>query len=71
MLSARNQIPAQIVSITLGTIMAEIIMVDASGMKLVSVITKQSAVALGLKEGMRVKAIIKATEVMIDTDQKG
>lgn len=71
MLSARNQIPAKVVSVTLGTIMAEIVMTDASGVKLVSVITKQSAVALGLKEGMRVNAIVKATEVMIETEHKG
>lgn len=71
MLSARNQIPATVVSVTAGTVMAEVVLKDDFGQSIVSVITKASALALGLKPGDRVKAIVKSTEVMIETQQPG
>jgi len=63
-LSARNQLPGTIKSIKLGAVMAEVV-VDVSGQEVVAAITKSSVERLGLKEGQQVKAIIKATEVMI------
>jgi molybdopterin-binding protein len=63
-LSARNQLEGTIRSITLGTVMAEIVL-DVGGSELVAAITRGSVERLGLKEGDRVQAIIKATEVMI------
>jgi molybdopterin-binding protein len=38
--------------------------------ELVSVITRESAVQMGLKAGMTVTAIIKSTEVMVATDER-
>jgi molybdopterin-binding protein len=38
------------------------------GEEIVSIITKESAASLGLKEGKAVYAIIKASNVMIGTD---
>jgi molybdate transport system regulatory protein len=64
-LSARNQIPATVKSVKLGNVMAEVVM-DIAGVELVAAITRGSAEALSLKAGDRVKAVIKATEVLID-----
>jgi molybdopterin-binding protein len=65
MLSARNQLPAVVKSVKLGNVMAEVIL-DVSGVEVVAVITRGSAENLGLQAGDRVKAVIKATEVMVD-----
>jgi molybdopterin-binding protein len=67
MLSARNQLPAVIKSVKLGNVMAEIVM-DVNGAEIVSSITRGSAEALQLQPGDRVKAIIKATEVIVEKD---
>ncbi|MGC8641763.1 MAG: TOBE domain-containing protein [Isosphaeraceae bacterium] len=65
MLSARNQLPATIKSVKLGTVMAEVVM-SVGDVELVAIITRGSAEALGLKAGDAVKAVIKSTEVMVD-----
>jgi molybdopterin-binding protein len=65
MLSARNQLPATIKSVTLGNIMAEVVM-SVGDVEVVAAITRGSAEQLGLKAGDSVKAVIKATEVLID-----
>ncbi len=67
MLSARNQLPATVKSVTLGNVMAEVLM-DVNGVEIVAAITRRSAEALQLKAGDTVKAVIKSTEVMIDKD---
>ena len=63
-ISARNQLDGTVKKITLGAVMAEVV-VDVNGAEIVSAITKTSVESMGLKEGDRVKAIIKSTEVMI------
>jgi molybdopterin-binding protein len=63
-LSARNQLAGTIKRITLGAVMAEVA-VDVNGTEVVAAITRSSAESMGLKEGDRVRAVIKATEVMI------
>lgn len=65
-LSARNQLPGTVKSIKLGAVMAEVV-VDVNGSEVVAAITRSSVESLGIKEGSRVTAIIKATEVMIAT----
>ena len=65
MLSARNQLPATIKSVKLGNVMAEVIM-SVGDVELVAAITRGSAEQLDLKAGDSVKAVIKATEVLID-----
>ena len=64
MISARNQLPGTIKSITLGAVMAEVVM-DVGGAEVVAAITRNSVEAMGLKEGDSVKAVVKATEVMV------
>jgi molybdopterin-binding protein len=62
--SARNQIDASVTSVTLGAVMAEVIM-DVGGVEIVSAITKDSAERLNLAAGESVVAVIKATDVMV------
>jgi molybdopterin-binding protein len=63
-LSARNQLPATVKKVTLGSVMAEIVL-DVGGHEVVSAITRGSAERLGLAAGDSVTALVKATEVMI------
>jgi len=63
-LSARNQLTGRITSLSLGDVMAEV-RLDIGGAELVAVITRSSAERLGLAAGEEVRAVIKATEVMI------
>jgi molybdopterin-binding protein len=65
MLSARNQLPGTVRSVKLGNVMAEVVM-DVSGVEIVAAITRGSAEALNLQAGDKVKAVIKATEVLVD-----
>ena len=66
--SARNQLQATVKSVTLGAVMAEVIVTIPDGQEIVSAITRTSAESLNLKAGDNVIAIIKSTEVMIGKD---
>lgn len=63
-LSARNQLRGRVKSVTVGSVMAEVI-VDVSGEEIVSAITRASAERLGLQQGDEVIVIIKSTDVLI------
>ena len=63
-ISARNQLPGTVTSVTLGAVMAEVV-VDVGGQEVVAAITRSSIERMGIKVGDQVIAIIKATEVMI------
>jgi molybdopterin-binding protein len=65
MLSARNQLRGTVTSVNTEGLMAEVVL-SAGGLEIVSIITKGSAEALGLKEGDQVTAVVKSTEVMIE-----
>jgi len=63
-LSARNQLAGKIVSVTLGDIMAHVV-VKVGNSQIESVITRRSAEDLGLKKGDKITVVIKSTEVML------
>jgi molybdopterin-binding protein len=63
-LSARNQLPATVKEMRMGTVMAEVVL-DVAGQEVVAAITRRSAESLELQVGDRVQAIIKATEAMV------
>ena len=67
MLSARNQLKGTIKSIKLGTVMAEVV-VQVGENEIVAAITRGSVERMGLKEGMPITVLIKATEVMLATE---
>jgi len=64
-LSARNQIPGKIKEIKKDGVAAKIIIEVTEPITVTSVITSDAADFLELKKGMEVKAVVKATEVMI------
>ncbi len=67
-ISARNTLKGKVKKITTGAVNSEIIIQLPGGAEVVSIITKASADALGLKEGKDVYAVIKASNVMIAID---
>lgn len=66
-ISARNQLPGTIKSITLGAVMAEVV-VDVAGHDVVAAITKSSVESMNLQAGDQITVVIKATEVMLATN---
>ena len=65
-LSARNQIPARVTSITRGEAAANVVL-DAGGIRLVASITVEAVRDLGLAEGSEVVAVVKASDVILAT----
>jgi len=63
-ISARYQLDARVKQIRIDGLMAEVIL-DVGGQEMVSTITRGAAERLKLAGGDKVKAIIKATEVLI------
>ncbi len=66
-ISARNQLEGKIVEVTLGDIMAHVV-VRVGKNQIESVITRRSAEQLALKKGDKVTVVIKSTEVMLEKD---
>jgi len=67
-LSARNQLDGVVARVDHGAVMSTVVVRLAGGQEVVAAITKDSAESLALAEGDSVKAVIKATEVMIGKD---
>jgi molybdopterin-binding protein len=63
-LSARNKIDGTVTHITRGEATANVAL-DAGGVRLVASITVEAADELGLAEGSRVTAVIKASDVIL------
>jgi molybdate transport system regulatory protein len=66
-LSTRNRLTGTITEVVKGEAAAKVSL-DVEGNKMVALITRESADELGLEEGQRVVALVKATDVMIQTD---
>jgi molybdopterin-binding protein len=64
LLSARNQLEGKVLSVTLGDIMAHVV-VKVGKSQVESVITRRSAEDLSLKKGDKITVVIKSTEVML------
>jgi molybdopterin-binding protein len=69
-LSTRNRLPGTITEVVKGEAAAKVAL-DVEGHRMVALITRESADELGLEEGQRVTALVKATDVMIQTDDGG
>jgi molybdopterin-binding protein len=67
-LSARNVLKGKVVKVTHGAVNSEVVLELASGIQVVSIITRSSAESLGLAEGGDAYAVIKASNVMIAVD---
>ena len=66
-ISARNQIPARVTSITRGEAIANVEL-DANGTRLVASVTIEAVDELGIAEGSAVTAIAKASDVILAVD---
>ena len=64
--SARNQLTGTVKSIILGAVMAEVVL-DVDGLEMVSVVTRRSVEEAGIAAGDTVTALVKATDVMLQT----
>lgn len=64
-ISARNQLPGKVRSLVTGPVNAEVVIALPGGGEIVSVITRASAKALGLRKGSDVCAVIKSSDVLV------
>ena len=67
-ISARNVLQGKVVKVVEGAVNCEVTLEIGPGVEVVSIITKASAESLGLAEGKRAYAVIKASDVMIAID---
>jgi molybdate transport system regulatory protein len=67
-LSARNQLRGTVASVTKGAVNAEVSLTLDGGTTVTAIITNQSADALGLAQGQKAVAVIKASSVIIGVD---
>lgn len=63
-LSARNQLTGTVTSIHEGAAIGNV-EIDVQGQRLVSSVTVEAIRELGLREGQRVTAVIKASDVIL------
>ncbi|PSM52294.1 transcriptional regulator, ModE family [Campylobacter blaseri] len=68
-ISARNVFVGKVVELTPGVVNSEVVLELKSGVKIASIITKNSVENLGLEIGKEAKAIIKSTSVMISSEK--
>jgi molybdopterin-binding protein len=66
--SARNLFEGKVVSIKQGPIHVEVTLEIAGGQTITAVVTAGSAERLGLKEGTKAYAMIKASSVLLAVD---
>lgn len=66
-ISARNMLEGTIKQVHKGTTTAHVI-IDVGGQTMTAAITNEAAEELGLKAGDKVKAIVKASDVMVAID---
>ena len=65
-ISARNILAGNVSKVTMGAVNAEVVLaLEGGGETVVAIITNDSASHLGLKEGMRAYAIVKASWVIL------
>jgi molybdopterin-binding protein len=64
-ISARNILTGTVKSVEHGAVNSEVVIQLPGGQEIVSIITKNSAEALGLSAGKEAYAVIKASEVII------
>jgi molybdopterin-binding protein len=66
-LSARNRMPGIVRSVEVDGVMA-LIEIEAGPFRLTAAVTRDSVEELGLAEGVRATATVKATSVMVERD---
>ncbi len=69
-LSTRNRLPGEITEVVKGEAAAKVTL-RVGDNHMVTLITRESADELGLEVGMQVTALVKATDIMLLTDEGG
>ncbi|WP_435066478.1 TOBE domain-containing protein [Haloplanus sp. C73] len=67
-LSARNRLSGTVQSVDTDGLMAEVAIELDAGQVVTAVITAGSVDRLGVEEGKELNAVVKATEVMVETE---
>jgi molybdopterin-binding protein len=67
-ISARNKLEGVVTKIENGTVASTVKIEISKSVNLTSMITKEAVEELNLKEGDKVEAVIKATEIMISKE---
>jgi len=67
-LSARNRIEGVVKAVEKGEVASTVKIEVAKPVTITAMITKEAVEELGLKEGDKVEAVIKATEVLVSKD---
>lgn len=65
-LSARNRLEAVVDEVRVDGLLAQVEMVVQRGGRMVAIITRDAAEQLGLKPGEAVRAVVKATSVLVE-----
>jgi len=65
--SARNRFRATVTDVKVDGLMAQVELVVADPVRLVAIVTRDAVEELGLKEGMAATAIVKSTNVIIQS----
>ncbi len=69
--SARNQFVGTVTSLRSGAVNDEVEITLPSGLRIVAVVTQESAQSLGLRPKMTAIALVKASSIVIATDLEG
>ena len=69
-MSTRNRLPGTVTEVVNGEVAARVSM-QVGDNHMVALITRESADELGLEPGKKVVALVKATDVMVMTDDGG
>jgi molybdopterin-binding protein len=69
-LSTRNRLPGTIMEVTKGEVAANVSL-RVGDNHVVALITRESVDELGLQPGMKITAVVNATDVVILTDEGG
>ena len=67
-LSARNRFPGVVRSVKVDGVMA-LVEIEAGPHRITAAITRDSVKELGLAEGVKATAMVKATSVMVERDE--
>lgn len=66
-ISARNRFRATVTEVQVDGLMAQVELVVADPVRLVAIVTRDAVEELGLKEGMAATAIVKSTNVILQS----
>ena len=66
-ISARNRFQAMVTDVQVDGLMAQVEMVVSEPVRLVAIVTRDAVEELGLKKGMPATAIVKSTNVMVQS----